>query len=193
MLIGFKIIQYKFENSNIRENLDILFIGLNPAVVSNQKGHYFSVKQSLWSQLYRSGLIEKEVDKEYADELIFGDTALNVGHLNFGITDLVTHIANSNSSDVKPTQEDCAEMEQTILKYKPRIAIILYSKVLKIFAFKYLKITKCSSNSGNMGKLLESKGCNTIFYNIAFPHGNAITDEEKIKWYKEVKELIFKI
>ena len=41
-----------------------------------------------------------------------------------------------------------------------------------------------------MGKLLAN--CDTIFYNIAFPHGNSIPDEEKIKRYKEVKELISK-
>jgi len=186
------------ENINLkpfgRENLDILFIGLNPAVVSNQKGHYFSVKQSLWSQLYKSGLILEEVNKDYADELIFGDTARNIGHSNFGITDLVANIANSNSSEVKPTQEDCRKLEQTILKYKPRIAIILHSKVLKMFAFKHLGISKkCPSNSGYMGKLLEAKDCDTIFYNIAFPHSNTIPDEDKIKRYTEVKELILKI
>lgn len=176
----------------VRENLDILFIGLNPAVVSNQKGHYFSVKQSLWNQLYRSGLILQEVNKENADELIFGDTATNVENLNFGIIDLVTNIANSNSSEVKPTKGDCIKLEQTILKYKPRVAIILHSKVLKKFAFNYLGISKCSSNSGYMGKLLKPKDCDTIFYNIAFPHGNNIADEDKIKKYKEVKELILK-
>lgn len=174
----------------IREDLDILFIGLNPSVISNQKGHYFSVKQSLWNQLYRSGLIVKEVNKDYADELIFGDTKFNIGHLNFGITDLVTYIANSNSSKVTPTTDDCIKLEQIILKYKPRIAVILHSKVLKKFAFTYLNIPKHPSNSGYMGKLL--KGCDTVFYNIAFPHGNAISDEDKINKYREIKELIYK-
>lgn len=174
----------------VRENLDILFVGLNPAVISNQKGHYFSVRQSLWTQLYRSGLIQREVSKENADELIFGDTALNVGHLNFGITDLVTHIANSNSSKIKPTANDCVKLEKDILTYKPRVVIILHSKVLEKFVFGYLGIQKCKSNSGNMGKLLND--CDTIFYNIAFPHGNAIPDEDKIKKYKEVKALISK-
>lgn len=174
----------------VRENLDILFIGLNPAIVSNQKGHYFSVKQSLWSQLYRSGLILEEVNKDNADELIFGGTALNVGHLSFGITDLVTNIANSDSSEVNPTEDDCEKLKQTILKYKPRVAIILHGKVLRKFVFGYLKAKKCPSNSGNMGKLL--KDCDTIFYNIAFPHGNAIPDENKIKRYEEIRELILK-
>lgn len=174
----------------VRENLDILFVGLNPAVISNQKGHYFSVKQSLWSQLYRSGLILKEVNKDIADELIFGGTALNIDQRDFGITDLVTHVANSNSKEIKPTEEDCELLEKVILRNKPKVVIILHSKVLKAFVFRYLKKGKVPSNSGSMGKLLE--GCDTIFYNIAFPHGNSISDEEKIEKYREVKELIKK-
>lgn len=174
----------------VRKNLDILFIGLNPAIVSNQKGHYFSVKQSLWNQLYKSGLILEEPNKDVADELIFGNTAHNIEHRNFGITDLVIHIANSNSTKVKPTEEDCKLLEKTILECKPKVAIILHSKVLKKFVTGYLGKRKYPSNSGNMGKLLI--GCDTIFYNIAFPHGNSIRDEEKINRYKEVKELISK-
>lgn len=174
----------------IRKDLDILFIGLNPAVISNKKGHYFSVKQSLWNQLYHSGLITKEVSKENADELIFGSTAFNIKQMNFGITDLVTHIANSNSNEVKPTEDDCIRLEKDILNYKPRVAIIIHSKVLKKFVFKHLGIKECESNSGYMGKLI--KGCDTTFYNIAFPHGNAIADKDKIKRYKEVKDFISK-
>lgn len=174
----------------VRNNLDILFIGLNPAIVSNQKGHYFSVKQSLWKQLYMSGLILEEVNKDIADELIFGDTVLNINQRNFGITDLITHIANSNSTEVKSTEKDCIQLKETILEYKPRVAIILHSKVLKEFVAKYLGKKEYPSNSGFMGKLLNN--CDTIFYNIAFPHGNAIPDKEKINRYKEVKELILK-
>lgn len=172
----------------VRENLDVLFVGLNPAVISNQKGHYFSVKQSLWNQLYKSGLILQEVDKDNADELIFGNTELNVEHLNFGITDLVTDVADSNSGNVEPTEADCKKLEQTIRKCNPRVVIILHSKILKNFIFRYLKAGKYSSNSGEMGRLLNN--CKTVFYNIAFPHGNAISDEAKITRYREVKELI---
>lgn len=177
----------------VRKNLDILFIGLNPATISSQKGHYFSVKQSLWTQLYKSGLILKEVNKDIADECIFGDTAFNVNHCSFGITDLVTHIADSNSNQIKPTANDCKQLEKTILEYNPRVVIILHSKVLSIFISKHLGEKKYSSNSGYMGKLLAQRNCDTVFFNIAFPHGNSIPDEEKIKKYREVKDFILNL
>lgn len=177
----------------VRKNLDILFVGLNPATISSQKGHYFSVKQSLWTQLYKSGLILKEVNKDIADECIFGDTAFNIDHRNFGITDLITHIADSNSSKVKPTVDDCKHLEKTILEYNPRVVIILHSKVLKIFVSQHLGAKGYSSNSGCMGKLLANMNCETVFYNIAFPHGNSIPDKEKIKRYTEVRDFILNL
>lgn len=40
----------------LRDNLDILFIALNPPMQSNNNGHYFSGKQSsFFNQLYLSG------------------------------------------------------------------------------------------------------------------------------------------
>jgi len=39
----------------IRDNLDILFIGLNPAKGSSENRHYFSVKPAFWNQLYDAG------------------------------------------------------------------------------------------------------------------------------------------
>lgn len=174
----------------IRYDLDILFVGLNPAIVSNHKGHYFSVKQSFWTQLYEAGLITSRVDKDAADEIIFGDTKFNLNNFDYGITDLVTNIAESDSSNVKPTLYDCRNLEQIIREYRPKVVIILHNKVKKMFVTRFLKKGKLKSNYGNIGRLLND--CETIFYNIAFPHNNNIKDEEKIRLYREVKNYITK-
>ena len=47
----------------LRENLDILFIALNPSVQSNNNGHYFSGKQSLFfKQMYLSKTTEEKLN-----------------------------------------------------------------------------------------------------------------------------------
>jgi hypothetical protein len=61
----------------VRKNLDILFVGLNPAEGSSRNGHYFSVNQAFWNQLYEAGLITKFADKLNADNLIFGSNKYN--------------------------------------------------------------------------------------------------------------------
>lgn len=170
----------------VRKKLDILFVGLNPATVSSRKGHYFSVRQSFWEQLFVSGLITQEVNKDFADELIFGSTDYNYKHYNYGIIDLVNYIAESNSSKIKPTINDCIKLESEIKKYKPKIVVILHNKVLKYFIFRYLNVPFQPSNSGRMGNLMPN--CKSVFYNIAFPHGNKISKSDKITRYKQVKK-----
>ncbi len=171
----------------VRNNLEILFIGLNPAKGSNENGHYFSVKQSFWSQLYRSGLITEEIDKLTADEIVFGSTMVNFINWNYGITDLITGMAESDSRKINPTKEDCYRLEHQIRKFQPTSAVILHNKVLNKL-LKYLSLTPPEANSGNLGAIIP--GIKTAFFNIAFPHGNTITDSSKIDRYIELKRHI---
>lgn len=171
----------------LRKNLDILFVGLNPAKGSSENGHYFSVNQAFWNQLYESELITKRVDKSNADKLIFGSNKYNYKNWDFGITDLITEIAESNSSKIKPKLEDLIRLEKVIKNYKPKTIVLLHGKVLMKFV-NHLGYVVPESNTGKLGKLIES--CDTTFYNIAFPHGNSITSESKIKKYTELKEFL---
>lgn len=114
----------------LRKNLDILFVGLNPATGSSAKRHYFSVKQSFWKQLFEAGLILENISKEEADLHVFGGNKLNYKKWNYGITDLV-NVAESDSRKVKPTDKDVAKLIRTIKAYRPKVVCILHSKVYK--------------------------------------------------------------
>lgn len=171
----------------VRENLDILFVGLNPAKGSSRNRHYFSVDRSFWNQLYSAGLITTYVDMSNADDIIFGSTIKNYRGWSYGITDLVTNIAESNSKKIKPTRQDCQILRDTIYEYSPKTAILLHSKVLK----KFLRFLGCSvpaSNSGELGKIVLN--CETMFFNIAFPHGNNIPSDKKVVQYEKVKQYL---
>lgn len=167
----------------LRQGLDILFVGLNPANTSSRKGHYFSTNPAFWNQLYEAGLITKPVNMNAADELVFGNSDINANNWEYGVTDLVNFLAESNSSVVKPTEKNCIDLMQTIITYNPKVVILLHSKVIKHFVVKFLGKTEIEY--GNLGKLIN--GCDTIFYNVPFPHGNAITSDFKVKLYKQVK------
>lgn len=41
---------------------------------------------------------------------------------------------------------------------------------------------------GNLGKLIE--GCDSLFFNVPFPHGNTITSDVKVEMYKQIKETL---
>lgn len=174
----------------IRMNLDILFVGLNPAKGSSQNRHYFSVNQAFWNQLFHSGLIVKNIDKSIADTFVFGGTEINYNNWNFGITDLIPEFAESNSKKIKPTEKDCDRLKNDILKYKPKSVVLLHRTVLKKFN-EYLGHEVPMANSGNVGKLIQE--VDTIFFNIAFPHGNTILSEDKINNYKQLKKYLIGI
>lgn len=176
----------------IRPNLDILFVGLNPAKTSSEKGHYFSTDPAFWNQLYEAGLITERVDMEEADDIVFRSSKINYNNWEYGITDLVNYLAESKSRKVTPTKKHCEELEQTIIKYKPKVVVLLHSKVREHFVKGYLN-KNITIKNGDFGKLIS--GCDTNFYNVPFPHGNEkyYSDERKIEHYKKIKELLIQL
>jgi hypothetical protein len=182
------------EHSNlipfVRDNLEILFIGLNPAVGSSRNGHYFSVNRSFWGQLHGSGLIVSRVDKSIADEIVFGGTRKNYQRWSYGITDLVPDIAESDSSKIKPTQQDCKTLCALIKKATPKVAVLLHGRVRESL-LSFLGYPVPMANSGKLGFLL--KDTPTMFFDIAFPHGNKIQSEDKIVHYRAIKRYLFEL
>ena len=140
--------------------------------------------------MFSSGLITEKIDKMKADKLVFGSNKLNFSRWNYGITDLITEIAESDSSKIKPSDYDSERLKCVIVKYNPKVVILMHGKVIKSF-LSYLDISIPKSNSGKMGYLID--GCSSVFYNIAFPHGNTISSKSKIVKYNEVKEFIINL
>ena len=170
----------------VKDGLDILFVGLNPGGTSSDKGHYFSTNPALWNQLYASGLITRPVDMNDADEQVFDSSEINANGWKYGITDLVNYHAESDSRKVRPSRQNCIDLKQTIIKHKPKVVVLLHSKVVKHFVKGLLG--KQNVEYGNLGKLID--GCDTVFFNVPFPHGNAITTETKVELYKQIKETL---
>ena len=173
-------------NPFVKDGLDILFVGLNPGGTSSQKGHYFSTNPALWNQLYASGLITRPVNMNDADEQVFRSTIINANGWKYGITDLVNYFAESDSRKVRPSKQNCIDLKQTIIKHKPKVVVLLHCKVIKHFVKGLLG--KQNVEYGNLGKLID--GCDTVFFNVPFPHGNAITTETKVELYKQIKETL---
>ena len=171
----------------VKHGLDILFVGLNPGGTSSQKGHYFSTNPALWNQLYASGLITRPVNMNDADEHVFRSSRINANGWKYGITDLVNYHAESDSRKVRPSDHNCEVLVQTIIRCKPKVVVLLHNKVIKHFVKKYLR-KKDVVEYGNLGKLID--GCDTVFFNVPFPHGNAITTETKVELYKQIKETL---
>jgi len=170
--------------------IDVLFIGLNPPPASNSNGHYFSGQHSqpFWDQLRKAGLITKDVDKKVADILIFKGNDFNYKKSVYGITDLVPSTVHKESKYVDVTGDDCEKLIKLIMERKPRAVVLLHRKVQKKITSYLKKELPPNANAGNVGQLID--GCRTTFFAIAFPHGNSITDDDKVAKYKELKDFL---
>lgn len=170
----------------LRKGLDVLFVALNPPQQSNSNGHYFSGNSSgFFKLLYRSGLITYNVDKSCADEKIFASTEYNYKNAQYGVTDLVFDMLETNSGKVKVKQYHIDNLINKIQELNPRIVCIIHAKVRD-------EINKSLSRPmidyGKCGKLID--GCDSIFFQNYFPNGNNISDSTKIKIFQQMKELI---
>ena len=176
-------------NPFIRKNLDVLFVALNPPYQSNNNEHYFSGKQSrFFHLLFLSGLITTNIDKSQADEKVFGDNFYNYKKSNFGVTDLIQHIVETNSSKVKAKREDVFSLCESIIENSPRFVCIIHSGVKKAFEKFPNELILGKLFYGNCEKIL--KNCPSIFFYNYFPNGNNIPDEPKLKIFDELKCLL---
>src|SRR5690242_16545855 len=116
----------------------------------------------------QSGLIISPVDKSHADEIIFGGTSHNFHGWSFGITDLVTEIAESDSHQIKPSVKDCQVLSDLIKKLSPKVAMLLHRKVVE-YLLLFVGYSLPHPNSSQVGAIIAN--CPTMFFNIAFPHG----------------------
>lgn len=171
----------------LRLNLDILFVALNPPVQSNTNGHYFSGSQSrFYKLLYQSGLIDDDVPKSNADEIVFGSTHINYRHSEFGIIDLVDDIVQTNSKHIKPSSQHVDRLIANIYKYHPRFVCIIHSKVRD--AVNRHAGFSSKLEYGVCGPLLP--GASSRFVLNYFPNGNAIVDEDKVVIFRMLREML---
>lgn len=165
----------------LRDGLDILFVGLNPATGSDTNGHYFSVRSDFWDQLFQSGLIARKVDKSNADDAVFGSNLVNANRWNYGITDLVTEHVESDSAKVKPTRQQCAALAEIINKHGPRAVVILGRKVRDHLDRYY------GAGWGQLWGQLPMPGPHApFFFAVPFPHNNNVGTQRKVDIYHRI-------
>ena len=95
----------------LRPGLDIVFVGLNPSIISVKQGHYFAnPRNRFWKALNMSGLIPVELNPELDSHMI---------DYGIGLTDLIKKYDIITMFDVLEHLSD------------PRKIIIYAKKLLK--------------------------------------------------------------
>jgi hypothetical protein len=167
-------------NSFIHNKMDVLFLALNPPIISNNNGHYFSRVKTFWDILSESGLIEhSNFHLNQADEIIFGENYLNYKKKIFGITDLVHHKVETKSSKVKPTVEDFKRIINIIDTLEINTLVLMHSSVIK--CFEKHNIIEQTSDYGFVGNYKKTK-----IYKVPFPTGSSLPKDFIVEQYSKI-------
>jgi hypothetical protein len=136
-------------------------------------------------------LIIKPVDRDNADDIVFGSNNVSYNGWSYGITDLVTGWAVSNSRTVHPTPDDCQQLLKNIKRYQPRVIVILHYKVQKSLK-QCFKLQLSNGNYGQLGYWL-GEGIKSEVFSVPFPHGNRIPKQDKVALYKQIKNYLITV
>lgn len=157
-------------------NLDILFIGINPGLMSAYRGHHYSgANNHFWPCLYESGLV--------AERLGFMDDE-KCPSLGIGLTNIVERTTRG-SSDLsrKEIKDGIKEMIDKIKKYKPRIACFNGKGIYEIFSGG-----KCTIGRQPM-RIAETE---TVVYVMPSTSGRTMTyprARDKLPFFIELKDI----
>ncbi|MBM7703731.1 G/U mismatch-specific DNA glycosylase [Metabacillus iocasae] len=98
----------------MKHDLDILFVGFNPSLVSGETGHHFAnPRNRFWTILHRAGI----TPRRYHPEEDF--TLLDLG---YGLTNIVTRPTKEAAEITREEYEEGRKtLNEKITFYKPRI------------------------------------------------------------------------
>ena len=107
----------------LQNELDVVFVGINPSLYSVAQGHYFARKTNrFWPALSRSILSESARRSLGIDRLEPTHDAALLEH-GFGFTDVVKR-ASARASEVRPDEflAGACDLAEKLTTFQPRIA-----------------------------------------------------------------------
>ncbi|QGW28732.1 hypothetical protein [Phnomibacter ginsenosidimutans] len=156
----------------LHDQMDILFVALNPPVNSNNNGHYFSNNLSFWNLMCSSGLIIQPVQSKLTgDDEVFRTNFINYKKAVYGITDLVHDVVETNSNKIVVDRSRVNRIIKLLDTHHVKTLCLMHSKVAN--AFQDIGVIKRLPNYGIVGKYKS-----TIIYEVPF-HNASIANKEQ--------------
>ena len=102
----------------IAPDLDILFCGINPSVLSAARGHHFARPGNrFWPALYLAGLTPRRLTPEEDGDLL---------EYGIGVTNIVARPTRSAAElSAAELREGAAALDEVVARYRPRVLAVL--------------------------------------------------------------------
>ncbi|EDV24834.1 uncharacterized protein TRIADDRAFT_6342, partial [Trichoplax adhaerens] len=164
----------------LAQNLDLLFVGINPGVWSAAYGHHYgNPRNHFWPCLSESGLINQKLTCDNdADCLQFG----------IGFTNIVDRTTPSYADLSRTEIKDGIDgLLNKIIAFKPRIVCFNGKGIYEIFSGSKCNYGLQPDNVTVLGKTLT---CNIYVMPSTSPRTASFpTAKDKIKFFQELKDL----
>lgn len=158
----------------LKEDLNILFIGINPGLRSAETGHHFAGRSNrFWKFLYESGLTPVKLEPTQDSQLLT---------LGFGITNIVPRAtAAAAELTTDELKEGAIILKNILLEYRPKVAAYL-GKVI----YQYL----AGQNKCTWGIQENSIIPGVTDYVMPNPSGlNRMPIPEQLEYYRRLKRI----
>lgn len=112
---------------HLRKDLNLIFVGFNPSIVSGETGHHYANKNNrFWKILYASGLTDRLYRAE-EDHLLL--------HLGYGLTNIVERPTKSAAEITKHEYEEGRiRLKEKLVYYQPKIVCFVGKGVYKEYS-----------------------------------------------------------
>ena len=151
-------------------NLDIIFVGLNPGIYSDQVGHYFARKQNMfWTALYESGIVPQRLEPRDDMRII---------EFGLGLTDLVKRATNSVGEITR------MEFQKGGKKLRAKIALL----EPRVICFVGLTGYRAAFDAhARLGAQASQWGASRLFIVPSTSARNARYRKEIVEWFRKLK------
>jgi len=158
---------------HLADNLDIIFVGINPGLVSAYKGHHYCGNNNhFWPLLYDSGLIKEKLTYE----LDFKCLQYGIGMTNI-IARTTRSAAELTRSEIKAGKTECIAM---IERLKPLVICFNGKGIYEIFSGKKCQVGR-QENIGDVAVYVMPSTSGLV---AQYPR-----KEDKLIFFQQLKEL----
>ena len=164
-------------------NLSILFVGINPGLLSAHKGHYYSKKGNhFWPCLARSGLVPVHFGPENDTECL---------EHSVGLTDIVQRCTRAQTEITRDEfDEGAGRLREKLKRLNPMCVVFNGKQIYANFRAVRLKDVKCGVQDYQL------EGCVSRFYvmtNSSALNAHFPTADSRMFYYEEIKSLVGKL
>ncbi len=163
----------------LKEDLDIVLVGLNPSQVSVERGHYFAnPRNRFWRAFNESGLVDAPVAME--EDHVLPDFGI-------GFTDLVKRPSRQASAlRAKDYREGAPVLKEKLLKWQP---VVVCFQGLTVYA-NYMRYAEGLKVKVQLGLQTHTVGASRVFVVPNPSPANAqYSLDTLVCWFQELKKL----